>query len=86
MCVHASERHIPPRFSGEINPFFSPCFFFYTTSENMLVLDTAYVFNRFCHSPLLSVTQVLTDTGTCATKKRQKYEERKENQTNRGIV
>lgn len=52
----------------------------------MLVLDAAYVFNRFCHSPLLSVTQVLTDTGTCATKKRQKYEERKENQTNRDIV
>lgn len=35
----------------------------------MLVLDVAYVFNRFCHSPLLSVTQVLTDIGTCANKK-----------------
>lgn len=34
----------------------------------MLALDAAYVFNRFCHSPLLSVTQVLTDIGTCATK------------------
>lgn len=41
----------------------------------MLALDAAYVFNRFCHSPLLSVTQVLTDTATRATKKKKKKTE-----------
>lgn len=53
----------------------------------MLVLDAAYVFNRFCHSPLLSVTQVLTDIGTCATKNdRNMRKEMKIRATNPDIV
>lgn len=43
----------------------------------MLELDAAYEFNRFCHSPLLSVTQVLTDIGTCTTKKETEIWEKK---------
>lgn len=52
----------------------------------MLVLDAAYIFNRFCHSPLLSVTQVLTDIGICATKKDRNMRKKKKNRNNPDIV